>query len=169
MADSRRWVTIDVGKYEQSTRANPCFICNVVDGTHHYPHQVVYRDDFCIAFLNRFPTLLGYCLVAPLEHRTAVVGEFCEDEYVHLQQVVFRLGRALSATVPTERLYVLSLGSDQGNAHVHWHVAPLPPGVPHEEQQFKALMMEHKGYLHCSFEEQQVLAARIRKALGTAP
>ena len=42
--------------------------------------------------------------------------------------------------VPTERLYLLALGSRQGNAHVHWHVAPLPPGVPYEKQQYAALM-----------------------------
>ena len=41
----------------------------------------------------------------------------------------------------------MSLGSHQGNAHVHWHVAPLPPGVPYEEQQFAALMHEVNGYL----------------------
>jgi hypothetical protein len=37
--------------------------------------------------------------------------------------------------LPTERLYVLSLGSQQANRHVHWHLAPLPPGVPYEQQQ----------------------------------
>ncbi len=41
--------------------------------------------------------------------------------------------------VSTERLYGLSLGSHGGNAHVHWHVAPLPPGVPYREQQYAAL------------------------------
>ena len=28
----------------------------------------------------------------------------------------------------------------RANAHVHWHVAPLPPGVPYEQQQFRAVM-----------------------------
>jgi ATP adenylyltransferase len=32
----------------------------------------------------------------------------------------------------------MSLGSQSGNRHVHWHVAPLPPGVPYQEQQFAA-------------------------------
>jgi len=31
------------------------------------------------------------------------------------------------------RVYILSLGSQQGNKHVHWHSAPLPFGVPVEQ------------------------------------
>ena len=50
----------------------------------------------CIAFLAKFPTLLGYTLLAPLEHRTDAVGSFSESEYVELQRRVHRLGRAVS-------------------------------------------------------------------------
>ncbi len=121
------------------------------------------RDDVCIAFLAKWPTLLGYTLVAPLEHRTDVVGAFTDDEYVALQRRVHRVGEAVSAAVPTERLYVLSLGSHQGNAHVHWHVAPLPPGVPYDEQQYRALMHEH-GYLDVPEAEQVALGRAHRRA-----
>jgi hypothetical protein len=38
---------------------------------------------------------------------------------------------------------LLSLGSQQANAHVHWHIAPLPPGVPLQRQQFHQLMLEN--------------------------
>lgn len=75
-----------------------------------------------------------------------------------------RLGLAVSRAVPTERLYVLSLGSNDGNAHVHWHVAPLPPGVPYREQQYAALMHEH-GCLDLAPDEQQALARRITRLL----
>jgi diadenosine tetraphosphate (Ap4A) HIT family hydrolase len=138
----------------------------VIDGTHHVPHEVVYRDDNTIAMLNRFPTLLGYCLVAPIEHRVDVIRDFTESEYLRLQAVVRDVGVAISQAVPTDRVYVMSLGSNQGNAHVHWHVAPLPPGVPYEEQQFKALMLETKGYIELSLEEQRSLADKIRAFLG---
>ena len=81
-----------------------------------------------------------------------------------MQGFVYRVGSALSSVVPTERLYILSLGSQQGNSHVHWHLAPLPPGVPFEEQQFTALMAEKRGFIHQTIEERKVLAARIRCA-----
>jgi histidine triad (HIT) family protein/ATP adenylyltransferase len=61
-------------------------------------------------------------------------------------------------------MYSFSLGSKQGNAHLHWHVAPLPPGVPYEEQQFKALMLEN-GVLDVTPEAQTELTARIRSRL----
>jgi diadenosine tetraphosphate (Ap4A) HIT family hydrolase len=60
---------------------------------------VLYRDDVCIAFLAKFPTLAGYTLVAPVEHRTDVVGSFTEDEYLDLQRRVHRIGRAVSRAV----------------------------------------------------------------------
>jgi ATP adenylyltransferase len=72
--------------------------------------------------------------VAPKEHRERVVDDFSDDEYPALQRVIHRVGRALSRAVPTERLYVLSLGSQEGNRHVHRHLAPLPPGVPFDKQ-----------------------------------
>jgi histidine triad (HIT) family protein/ATP adenylyltransferase len=78
--------------------------------------------------------------------------------------VVHDVAEALNTVLPTERVYLLSLGSHQGNAHVHWHVAPLPPGVPYERQQFHAVMAEN-GVLDVTREEQAALAARIRSAL----
>jgi histidine triad (HIT) family protein/ATP adenylyltransferase len=78
--------------------------------------------------------------------------------------VVHDVAEALKCTVPTERVYLMSLGSHRGNAHVHWHVAPLPPGVPYERQQFHAVMAEN-GVLSIARKEQAALAARIRCAL----
>src|SRR5204863_5214575 len=109
--------------------------------------------------------LHGYTLVAPLEHREQVTGDFSVDEYLELQKRVYRVAEALRQEVPAERVYILSLGSQQGNRHVHWHVAPLPPGVPYEEQQFAALMMETKGYIELSPKDHDELAGRIRSSL----
>jgi diadenosine tetraphosphate (Ap4A) HIT family hydrolase len=158
---------LDISAYQRESRSRPCFICRIVDGTHPVHHEVVYRDDAAIAFLNRYPSLYGYVLVCPVEHRTGVVRDFELDEYLRLQAVVHRVGRAVSSAVPTERLYVLSLGSDQGNAHVHWHVAPLPAGVAYEQQQFASLVQETcGGYLDLSADEADDLAGRIRAELA---
>jgi diadenosine tetraphosphate (Ap4A) HIT family hydrolase len=116
-----------------------CFICEFLAGNPEFRHHVVYEDGRAIAFLQRFQTLYGYVIVAPKEHREQVTGDFELDEYLALQRVVHRVGEAVRQTVPTERLYLLSLGSQAGNSHVHWHVAPLPPGVPYDQQQLVAL------------------------------
>jgi hypothetical protein len=47
----------------------------------------------------------------------------------------------------------------QGVAHVHWHVAPLPPGVPFREQQFAAVAKLE--YLLIPRAELDELACRI--------
>jgi len=163
-------IPFDRDAYEQRVRADStggrCFICSIANGERS-DHFVVFRDEVCVAFLARFPTLVGYTIVAPVEHRTGVVGSFTESEYVELQRRVHRLGSAISVSVPTERLYVLSLGSHQGNAHVHWHLAPLPPGVPYREQQFAALMTE-RGQLDIPDDDLAALAARIRANVAGA-
>jgi diadenosine tetraphosphate (Ap4A) HIT family hydrolase len=123
---------------------------------------VVHRDDHHIAFLPNFHVQRGYVLIAPIDHREGVVEEFPLDDYLALQTLVRAVGRALQRVVPTERIYVLSLGSRQGNAHVHWHVVALPPGVPYEQQQFFALMHETQGVLDLHDEERAELADELR-------
>jgi diadenosine tetraphosphate (Ap4A) HIT family hydrolase len=163
-------VPFDHSEYEQRTRndarSGKCFICSIVAGTRD-DHRVIYRDQLCIAFLAKAPTLLGYSLLAPLEHRTGVVADFTEDEYVDLQRRARRLGRAVSQAVPTERLYFLALGSHQGNAHVHWHVAPLPPEVPYDQQQYAAITHKN-GYLDIPAADEINLASRIARLMATA-
>jgi diadenosine tetraphosphate (Ap4A) HIT family hydrolase len=140
--------------------AGRCFICEIVRRNPEFAHHVFYEDEQAIAFLSKYPTLYGYCLVAPREHREQVMADFAEQEYLALQRTVWRVGRALTQIVPTDRLYVLSLGSQQANRHVHWHVAPLPPGLPLVEQQFAAL--NRADYLDIPQPELMDLAARLR-------
>ncbi|HZM43014.1 MAG TPA: HIT family protein [Acidimicrobiales bacterium] len=162
-------VPFDVRSYVERVRTGPCFVCAIARGDEAFPAQVVLRDERHIAFLPTFHVLRGYVLVAPLDHREGVAGDFSLDEYLALQRVVHRIARALEATVPTERVYILSLGSRDGNAHVHWHVAALPPGVPYDEQQFRALMVETKGVLVLTAGEQADLAERLRATLDLRP
>jgi len=164
-------VPFDVDAYVRRTREHArtgsCFLCSIVAGDLD-DHAVIARDDISVCFLAKAPTLVGYALLAPLEHRIDVVGAFTEEEYVELQRRVHRLGRAIAEVVPTERLYVMALGSRQGNAHVHWHVAPLPPGVPYEQQQYAAVMHEH-GYLDIPKDDERALAGSIAHKLASLP
>jgi hypothetical protein len=51
-----------------------------------------------------------------------------------------------------------------GNSHLHWHVAPLQPGVPYERQQYHALMGEN-GVLDVDDDTQAAMARAIRNRL----
>jgi diadenosine tetraphosphate (Ap4A) HIT family hydrolase len=77
-----------------------------------------------------------------------------------------QVGTAVSAVVPTERLYVLSLGSQQGNTQVHWHVVPLPPGVPYADQQFGLFDLARLGVPDVPAADRDALAAALRSRLG---
>lgn len=144
--------------------AGTCFICEMVSGNPEYAHHVVYENQDTIVFVDKYPTLYGYVLVAPKEHREQATGDFTREEYLRLQDVVYRVGEAIRNVVLTERLYVLSLGSQQANRHVHWHVAPLPPDVPFEEQQLRALGGDE--YLELSSDEAEHLVRDLRAAIA---
>ncbi|MEV7356915.1 HIT family protein [Kitasatospora sp. NPDC091276] len=156
----------DLDAYNERARNGPCFICSMLAGEPGYEHCIVLDDGVHVAFLDRYPTLPGKLLVAPRAHVEDTVSGFTEDQYLALQLVVHRVATALAATVPTERLYLLSLGSMQGNAHVHWHIAALPPGTPYEQQQFHALMTEGAGLLPDDPGQAERLAADLRTRLG---
>jgi diadenosine tetraphosphate (Ap4A) HIT family hydrolase len=141
-----------------------CFICAIAAGED-TQHHILYDGEEAIAFLNRFPTLEGYTIVAPRDHREQVTGDFSVDEYIALQRVVYGVAEGVRAVLEPERVYILSLGSQAANAHVHWHVAPLPPGVPFEEQQFDALSWE-KGILDLSDADMAALADRLKHEIG---
>jgi diadenosine tetraphosphate (Ap4A) HIT family hydrolase len=159
----RRSHEFDVRAYEQRSKG-PCFICEMLAGNPAYRHHLIYEDETAVVFLTKYPTLAGYTLVAPRAHREQATGDFTLEEYLALQELIYRVAEAIRQVVPTERIYILTLGSQQGNRHVHWHVAPLPPGVPYEEQQTAAL--DHsRGILPLSDEEMASLAQAIRHAL----
>ncbi|HEY7355943.1 MAG TPA: HIT family protein [Ktedonobacterales bacterium] len=155
----------EMDDYLERSRSGPCFVCELLAGNPQYHHHVVYEDDTAVAFLNKYPTLYGYTLVAPKAHHEQVTGDFSVDEYLHLQRVIYHIAEALRRVVPTERVYMLSLGSQQGNRHVHWHIAPLPPGVPYEEQQMEALQLS-RGVLALPDEEMAALAKRIHQEIA---
>jgi diadenosine tetraphosphate (Ap4A) HIT family hydrolase len=150
-------------EYVRQIQSRPCFICELVAGRLN-GNQIIHQDKSTIAFLNKYTTLYGHTLVAPIDHREHVTGDFSEDEYLALQGRVYRVAEAVRRAVETERVYILSLGSQQGNRHVHWHIAPLPFGVPFKEQQLEALRSEN-GILDISDHEIAEIARRIRENL----
>jgi ATP adenylyltransferase len=153
----------DLDAYIGEIQSRPCFICEMIAGRLNGNH-IIYQDNLAITFLNKYPTLYGYTLVAPIAHTEHVTGDFTLDEYLTLQRRVYQVAEAVRQSVPTERVYLLSLGSQQGNRHVHWHIAPLPPGVPFKQQQLGALGVE-KGVLDIPDNEMAEFADRIRKNL----
>ena len=141
-------------------RTEPWFVCRLMAGHEDLPKYVVHEDDKAVAFLDGFPWAYGYPLAAPREHREQVTADYTREEYLILQAVFYSVTEAVREEVGAERMYVYTFGSNGGNAHVHWHVVPLPPGVPYEEQQ-GAWASWDKGVLEMPQQEMFDLAGRI--------
>lgn len=151
----------DLDSYIERIQSSPCFICEMIAGHLNGNHIIQQNDEFII-FLNKYPTRFGYTLVAPIKHKEQVTGDYSLDEYLALQRTIYQTAEAVRKSVNAERIYILSLGSQQGNSHVHWHIAPLPFGVPFKEQQIEALSIEN-GILDIAEDQMEKLARRIQE------
>jgi diadenosine tetraphosphate (Ap4A) HIT family hydrolase len=149
----------DLQELHAASRSGLCFICEFLQGNPAFDHLAVAETDHAVASLDRFPTLFGSTLVAPKRHLEAVTGDQSEAEYLGLQAFIYRVSEAIRKVLAPERLYILSLGSQAANAHVHWRIAPLPPGVPLAEQQYHALMHEHGVIETCERELRDFVTA----------
>ena len=87
------WVPFDAEHYERRSREGPCFVCSILAGHPDYSHHDVYEDADTIAFLARWPTLLGHCLVAPKRHVESWVHDLDESEFIAFQRIVRRWPR----------------------------------------------------------------------------
>lgn len=163
----RQRVKFDVAHLVERRTSGSCFICEFLRGNSEYRHVAVCETESAIAFLSKYPPLLGYVIVAPKEHREQVTGDFTLSEYLALQRFIYEVAEGMRRVLLPERVYLLSLGSQAANAHVHWHLAPLPSGVPLEHQQYHALMHEF-GIIEVSHEEQIALAAQFKHAIYDA-
>ena len=161
-------VPFDVRDYVRKSTTGPCFICEFLSGNARYSHVFVDETHDAVAFLNAYPTLFGYVLVAPKRHVEEVTGSFTHQEYLDLQSFVYRVSEAIQRVLQPERTYIMSLGSKAANSHVHWHIAPLPKGVPLQEQQYHALMHEN-GVIATSADEMHEYANHVRSLLHNSP
>lgn len=62
------------GYFRRVRRA--CVLCELVAGVRGHEHEVVWRDGQGIVSLAKYPVAWGHLLVAPVEHREHVVGDF---------------------------------------------------------------------------------------------
>jgi diadenosine tetraphosphate (Ap4A) HIT family hydrolase len=148
----------------RGVRTQPCFVCAIVRGDTPFPENIVYENYRALVFLDGYPRAYGYTLVATKEHREQVTADLAMEEYLDLQRLVYRVTEAVREEVGAERMYLYTFGSNQGNSHVHWHVVPLPAGVPYEEQQ-GAWASWDKGVLRIPREEMASLAERIGRRI----
>ena len=73
-------VPFDLKAYVRGSETKPCFICGLVNNDPACFHHRIFEDDETIIFLSKYPTLPGYCLVSPREHREDLARDISTDE-----------------------------------------------------------------------------------------
>ena len=153
-------------KYIKEQKESSCFICEIIKGKpRRNQHYILFEDDQTIVFLSSLPTHFGQTLVCPKRHVEHVTIDLSEEEYLHLQKIVHKVSRAIHHALRPERLYIASFGSKQMNKHVHFHIQPLPEGIPIREQQMASMMPEMVGYLELTDDEWKSLVEKIQDEL----
>lgn len=158
---------MDLAAYAERSRTGPCFVCEFLAGNPDFDHHTIHEDEACVIFFEQIPNAVGlynYLTQSPCRR---LAFELSEAQYLDLQIKVHRIARVLKKEFDAERIYVLSLGSQEGNSHLHWHLVPLPRGVPYSQQQYHALMAEH-GIIAMTPEEMARMAKRIGDRYRTA-
>ncbi|MER8100865.1 HIT family protein [Kitasatospora sp. NPDC094016] len=156
---------MDLDTYSEHAQNGPCFICCLVEGDPAYAHEIVYETEQHLAFLDKWPVLPGKLLVVPKQHIEHVVTDLTEDDYLAMMRTLRLVALAAEDVLGGERTYLFSLGSQDGNSHLHWHIARLPHGIPYEQQQFDALAFTN-GVLTYTSTERTDLADRLRQAVA---
>ncbi len=153
-------------QYIEERKQSPCFICKLADEkTRSIKDHILFENNEAIVFFPLFPTHFGQVLVAPRRHVEHVFEDLSKDEYLNLQTIVHKVGKAVQHALEPERVYVASFGSQQLNRHVHFHILPLPKDVPIREQQMASMMPEVVGRLELNEDEWLELIKKIRDKL----
>jgi diadenosine tetraphosphate (Ap4A) HIT family hydrolase len=165
----------DMDALHTKFRTAPCFVCEIVKGLTDSAQYIVYEDEKYIAFLDAFPRQLGYTLVSPKKHLEQISQDFSLDAYLDIHRLIYHIVETVRIETDAERMYVFTFGSNQGNSHVHWHVAPCPKGTPYDKQQGAAvgwqagvLKIPHEDMVAIAKSLNQRLLKRLKHQSGTA-
>jgi len=114
-------------EYILSDKGNNCFLCDAAREEPSEENLLLYRNDYALAVMNRYPYNNGHILVAPVTH-TADLSYLTEDQYRETMEL-FRFGlKALESLMDPEGFNAgLNLGKTGGaglEEHVHFHVVP---------------------------------------------
>lgn len=102
-----------------------CVFCKIIDGS--AESSEVYRDEFCVAFLDSSPINPGHTLVCPTRHICSFI-DLEVDELSAILSAAQRIARNQLAKMPncSGVNLLLSEGADAGQEvpHAHFHVVP---------------------------------------------
>ncbi len=128
----------------------PTLFTKIIQGE--IPCFKIAEDDNYFAFLDINPNAVGHTLCIPKKEVDKIM-DLDEATYLGLMAFSRKVGKALEATVPCQRVGITVIGLEV--PHVHVHLIPLN-GMGDATFQHKVSM---------SKEEFETIAAKIRSAI----
>jgi len=104
--------------------SDPCNFCKIASGK--AQANVVYEDDYVVAFMDLHPANIGHTLVVPRKHWETIY-EVPEKALADLFAVVKRVSVAVKKAVDAEGISILQFNeraAGQSVRHFHVHVIP---------------------------------------------
>jgi histidine triad (HIT) family protein len=99
-----------------------CPFCGIVQGS--LEAWIVFRDERCLAFLDRRPLFPGHCLLVPTEHYETL-RDLPEGQVAHFFSRARLIGRAVEETMEAEGIFLaINDKVSQSVAHLHVHLVP---------------------------------------------
>jgi ATP adenylyltransferase len=104
-----------------------CIFCPGNDRTQDEKKLILYRSDWSIVLMNRFPYSNGHLLIAPLRH-TSSFDSLSPDEKLDLLNMVERSASVLRDVMDPAGFNIgMNLGKVAGAGvedHMHFHIVP---------------------------------------------
>jgi ATP adenylyltransferase len=121
------WRSQYMGSFKESKQSNKTFITQAIESNDDIENLVVYRFDYCIVLMNKYPYNSGHILIAPYREVNDIL--LLEDnEYTEINKV---LKICIKAINNVYKPHGYNLGVNSGIAagagvptHLHYHIVP---------------------------------------------
>lgn len=99
-----------------------CLFCSIVKKE--IPSNIIYEDDYTIAFLDIFPAADGHVLVIPKKHFVEL-KEMPREEHVNLIETIKKIYPVIEKVTNCDGIHLIeNYGIAQEIKHVHFHIIP---------------------------------------------
>jgi len=114
-------------EYILSDKDTGCFLCEAAGKKPGEENLMLYKTDYAMVIMNRYPYNNGHILVAPIAH-TPDLAELSSLEFGETMELFRFAVKALEMNLSPEGINAgLNLGKSAGaglEEHLHWHAVP---------------------------------------------
>lgn len=121
------WAPWRIKYITDPNKSKNCFFCELTDKEPSVDNLLLYRNEYCMVLLNRYPYTSGHVMVAPLRH-VSQFEELSAEENCAIMNEAQKIVMILKDVVAAEGFnigYNINEVSGAGHAaHLHLHIVP---------------------------------------------